>query len=382
MKIKTFKKIAAVILMVAILLSFAACKTKSGVDVEITLPEKKVAILVSPESQYPEDYAAAAELAAKYPDSIVVKEYSDSRILRPGDAEIIQLTKELAADTSIGAIVYARATQFTTNAINLAKQINPEIKTICVEPEESIDTIANASDLVYCVDWKLAAESIVDAAAAQGAEYFVVFSINRHISENPLLRNANQSIKEACEAKGITYVYDGAIDPIYSGGIPASQQYIKESVVRLFNNEKIKGTNVALFSTDSSVQSTLVEVANKKGLIYVSPSFPTAYNGVGEVYEIAKPDSITDVKKYIDSAKAAVEADTEGNAKISMYNFPLAATLLNSAVYSAIDMLNGTYAPEKAVEWATKTAGNKDFVITENGEKVYMCYCPGFETIK
>lgn len=382
MKNKMFRKIAAVILVLTLLLSFAACK--GGKDADITLPEKKVAIVVAPEAQYPEDYAAANELAAKYPDNIVVKEYSDSRILRAGDAEIIQRAKELAADKEIGAIVFARSTQFTVNAINAAKQINPELKTICVEPEESIEKISNLADLVYCVDWKLAAEDIVNNAIKQGAEHFVVFSINRHISENPLLRDANMYIKEACEAKGITYIYDGSIDPIYSSGIAGAKQYIKESVARLFNNNKVANNKVALFSTDSSVQSTLVEVANQRGLIYVSPSFPTAYNGIGEVYEIAKPESITDIKTYINNTKAVIEADTEGKAKLSMYSFSLVASLMESAVYSAFDMLNGTFTDEAAANWATKAADNKNFSVAAYGElaNAYMCYCPGFETIR
>ncbi len=382
MKIKMFRKIAAVILVLTLLLSFAACK--GGKDADITLPEKKVAIVVAPEAQYPEDYAAANELAAKYPDKIVIKEYSDSRVLRAGDAEIIQRSKELAADKEIGAIIYARATQFTANAINAAKQINPEIKTICVEPEESIEKISKLADLVYCVDWKLAAEDMVNNAIEQGAEYFVVFSINRHISENQVLRNANQYIKEACKAKGITYIYDGSIDPIYSSGIAGAKQYIKESVARLFNNNKVANNNVALFSTDSSVQSTLVEVANQRGLIYVSPSFPTAYNGIGEAYEIAKPESIADIKTYIKNAKTAVEADAEGKAKLSMYNFALASALMESAVYSAFDMLNGTFTAESAANWATKAADSKSFTVSAYGElaNTYMCYCPGFEVIK
>lgn len=388
MKTKAFKKIASLILIFALVLSFAACKGGSSKDVDITLPEKKVAILVAPEAQYPEDYAAAAELAAKYPNNIIVKEYSDSRILRAGDAEIMQYSRELAGDPQIGAIVYARATQFTTNAINAAKAVNPNIKTICIEPEESIEKISNIADLVYCADWQKAANGIVDAAAAQGAEYFVVFSINRHISDNPLLRGANEAVKAACEAKGIIYIYDGAIDPIYSGGINGAKQYVRESVARLYNNEKIKGNNVAMFSTDSSIQSTLIEIANEKGMIYVSPSFPTAYNGVGEVYEIAKPETITDVKTYIENAKAAVAADTEGKAKISMYNFALAASLLKGAVYSAFDMLNGAITAEnfaqKANDWAIAAADNKNFTVTayEGLENTFMCYCPEFETIR
>ena len=39
-------------------------------------------MLVAPEAQYPEDYKAAAELAAAYPEAVTVREYADSRILK------------------------------------------------------------------------------------------------------------------------------------------------------------------------------------------------------------------------------------------------------------------------------------------------------------
>ena len=47
MKKTVFKKIAALLLVFVLILSLAACKSGSK-DVEITLPEKKVAILVAP----------------------------------------------------------------------------------------------------------------------------------------------------------------------------------------------------------------------------------------------------------------------------------------------------------------------------------------------
>ena len=109
---------------------------------------------------------------------------------------------------------------------------------------------------------------------------------------------------------------------------------------------------------------------------------------VGEVYEIAKPESIRDIKTYIESAKAAVTADTEGKAKISMYNFALATSLLKGAVYSAFDMLNGTITAEnfakKVNDWAIAAADNKNFTVTayEGLENTFMCYCPEFETIR
>ncbi|MBR3780327.1 MAG: DUF3798 domain-containing protein [Clostridia bacterium] len=383
MKKSLFSKIISVILIFVLVFSFAACKDNK--TEKITEPEKKVAILVAPEAQYPEDYKAAQELAAEHPEKVIVKEYSDSRILRAGDPEIMQFSKELASDPEIGAIIYARATQFTTNAIREAEAANPEIVTICIEPEESIETVSSLANLVFCADWAKVAADAVAAAKAQGAEQFVVFSINRHITNNPMYTSLNTAFKNECEAQGLKYVYDNSVDPIYSSGIKGAKLYIRESVARLYNNEKISGTNVALFSTDSSVQSTLIEVANERGLIYVCPSFPTAYNGLGEVYEIAKPEKISDIKTYIENAKTA---STEGKAKLSMYNFPLAATLLKSALYCAFDILNGTTTAEnfaeKVQERTNTAADNKEFTIAPYGEltNAFMAYCPGFEVVK
>lgn len=385
-----FKKAAAFLLAAVLMLSFAACKD-NGVSEkpdDVVLPEKKVAILVAPESQYPEDYRAAKELAEKYPDNVIVKEYSDSRVLRAGDPEIKQYSKELAENSEIGAIIYARATQFTTNAIAAAKEVNPDIVTVCIEPEESVEKISEAADLVLCADWSKAAEDIVAAAKEQGAKYFVVYSFNRHITNNPLIRAENDAIKTACEAQGITYIYESSLDPIYPT-LGNASKYIKESVARLINNNAIEGKDVVLFSTDGTVQSTLVEVANEKGFIYICPSFPTAYNGIGEVYEAAIPESVNDTAAYIASLKAAVEADTAGTARLNVYSFPLASKLLTGALYSAFDILSGTTTAdnlaEKVQARVSAAADNEKFTVEAYNtvlKNTFKAYCPGFEKIK
>ncbi len=386
MKKSIFKKITAILLILVVVFSFASCK--GNTSEKVVEPEKKVAILVAPEAQYPEDYKAAQELAAEYPEKVIVKEYSDSRVLRAGDPEIMQFSKELAGDPEIGAIVYARATQFTTNAMRSAESVNPNIVTICIEPEESIDTVSSIADLVFCADWAKVAADVVATAKKQGAEHFVLFSINRHITNNPMYSALNASFKAECETQGLNYVYDNSVDPIYSSGIKGAQLYIRESIARLYNNEKISGNNVALFSTDSSVQSTLVEIARDRGLIYVCPSFPTAYNGLGEVFEIAKPEKVADIKSYIEAAKEIEIPESELTPRYSIYNFPLAATLLKGAVHCAFDLLNGTTTAENLAEKAqarvTDVADNKEFTIAPYGKlaNTFMAYCPGFETVK
>lgn len=387
-----FKKIAAAMLAFALIFSLASCKggdpaKKYNAD-EIVEPEnKKVAIIVAPETQFPEDFKAARELEAKYPNSIVIKTCEDTRILKGGDPDIITFSKELANDSEIGAIVYARATQYTRNAIYKAKEINPELVTICIEPEDDIDELSERADLIYCVDWVKAAEDIVAQAKAQGAKYFVMFSFSRHISGNPLIRGEIDAFKTACEAQGITYLYESCVDT-NSAGIAGAQKYINESIARLFMNKKIEGKDVALFSTDSAVQSTLINQANEKELIYICPSFPTAYNGLGEVYNIEMPEKISDVESYIKNAKATVEADEEGKGRLSIFKTPLASILLEAAVHSAFDLLNGTMTAENMADKATVralvAANSDDFSIAAYGTKknVYMAYQPGFETIR
>lgn len=385
---KLFARVISAALIITMIFSLSACKKneEKTPEAEIKLPDKKVAILVAPEAQYPEDYRAAAELAEEYSGKIVIKEYSDSRILKAGDPQIMTLSKELANDSEIGAIIYARATQFTTNAINAAKSINPSLVTVCIEPEESVEKLSEISDLVLCADWSKAASDIVAAAKEQGAKYFVVFSHNRHISENPLISAENAAIKAACGEQGLTYVYESSYDPIYSGGIKTAKQFIKEAVTRLAANNKIEGSNVALFSTDSSVQSTLAEVAEAKGMIYVCPSFPTAYNGLGEAYEIAMPEKISNVDEYIAAAKTALK---DSNGRFSSYKFPLAATLLRGALHCTFDLLNATATSENLAEKVTErlTAAANDDAFTVGAynttlKNVFSAYRPGFEKIK
>lgn len=383
------KRIIASLLALILIFSFAACSKEKKPTEEIVVPEKKVAILVAPEAQYPEDYRAAAAIAAEYPDKVVVKEYPDSRVLKAGDPQIMEISRELANDSGIGAIIYARATQFTANAINAAKAINPNLVTVCVEPEESVEKISSLADLVLCADWAEYGKAIVTQAKAQGAEHFVMFSFTRHINENPLVATQQIAIKAACEEQGIAFSYENSLDPTFSGGFNDASLFIREAVARLNLNERIKGENVVLFSTDSAVQSTLVDVAAKKGYIYVSPSFPTAYNGIGEHYEIALPEDKTDIAAYIENAKAAIAADKEGKARFAMYNYPLATTLVKSAVYCTFDILNGKTTAENMAERVTMrvtdTAVGDTLTVKAYNDKltnVFAAYSEGYITVK
>lgn len=377
------KKFLAVLLAVTFILSFAACGKKEPTE-PIDLPDKRVAVLVAPKEQYPEDYLAAQELAAAYPDNVIIKEYSDSRILKAGNPPIMQLSQELAKDPSVGAIVYARATQYTSLAISSAKKINPDLLTLCIEPEDLLDSVSSFADLVLCADWESAASDIISTAKKNDAKYFVMFSFNRH-TENPLYAAEKSYFENICKENEITFIYDSSVDPTFSGGMEQSKLYARESVARLIENKTIEGTNVVLFSTDSSIQSTLVAIARERGFMYICPSFPTAYNGVSENVDIALPEKISDTASYIKALSEALPTDSD--ARLFAYSYPLASTLLSGAVITAFDMLTGKTTAENLAERVSLRLGDLDgngtltVKANEDYPNVFACYSSGFEKL-
>ena len=380
------KKILAALLALTLLVSLAACG-KNGGKVKVDLPEKKVAILVAPESQDPESYRRAKELEAAYPKNVIVREYPDSRVLKAGDPEIKTIAEELAADETVGALVFARATQFTDISISAAKEKNPALKFLCVEPEQTLAKLAERSDYVFCCDWSKAAPAIITQAKAQGAETFIMFSFDRQLNDNALASGARVAFETACKEQGMTFYYEQSTDPIFSGGIPHAQQFIAESAARLRRNQKIANENVCFFSTDSSVQTALIELAEKNGFLYVSPAFPSVYSGAAELFpDLKAPEKVKDTATFLTALKEAV-AGKASKARLSAYTYPLAATLLDGAVFTAFDLLTGKMGedPTAHVIARLKEAAGDGFeaaVFSENLKNVIVGYADGFETLK
>lgn len=380
------KKIIAVLLALALVSVLAACGKKQPKAEEVVVPEKKVAIIIAPEAEAPEEFKAAKEIAAKYPDNIIIKECADTRILVPGDSNVIKFAKDLAADKTVGAIIFDKASNFTSDAIREAKTINPEIRTICVEPECSIDALSEKADAVFCFDREKFANDIVGKAKEQGADSFLMFSFNRHITKNPLYAAEREYIEKACAAQDIKFKYDNAQDPFNAGGMAKAQLYVKEAVSRLIRNKDVEG-NIAVYSTDSCVQSTLVSLAESKGLIYVSPAFPTLYLGAAEALKAEKSD---DPAAYLEALKKAAAENTGSKAKLSVYNYPLATKVLNASVNIAFDMLGAKTTAENLSERAAmrlnNEANDEKFTVEaypdESLINVFEFYYPAYEIIK
>ncbi|MBR4765716.1 MAG: DUF3798 domain-containing protein [Clostridia bacterium] len=375
-----FRKTVAFLLALYLVLGLCACGREIKTD-------KKIAIITAPKDEYPEDYMVAEALYEAFPDTVILKELPDTRILHPGDPEIMTISEELATQPDVDAIIYARAVRFSSDSILKAKAVNPDLIIAAVEPEDDLDTIASAADFVIACDWAAAAKEIVSAAKAAGAEYFVFFSYPR-LNMNSLVADEQSAFEEECKNAGITFVADSGNDPgggyTDETGIVKAKDVIKERLLYLTNKERIKGENVVLFSADVTVQQTLVELADENGMMYFCPEFPGVFSGLSGAYGVALPDDMNSGKDYVASLKEAVKAKSAG-ARLYLYNYELMTAFVNAAFYGVAGILQGQQdaLPDFITAELERAAKNRRFTVTQNDtSNVFYGYCPAIEKVK
>ncbi len=385
------KKLISLFLIFTMLFAFCACgkkdKPEKNQSIEVVVPDKKTVIMVAPKEEYPEEYLAAHELADAYPDEVLVCEYLDSRIIKAGSTDLVVLSEEYAADETVGAILYARATPFTSDASRKAKTVNPDIVTAAIEPEANIDTVATVCDFVLCADWERYAKDIVKTATDMGAKDFLFLTNDRHL-QNSSYVNLKEYIADNCEKnrKTMNFTFRTILDPFYNN-MDAVKADCENQINELLEGNFI-GKDTVLFSTDSTVQSTLASVAKKKGMYYLCPEFPTAYEGVCQNYKAAYPETVTDIKAYTSSVKKFIPDAAD---HFAVYNFPLASVIMKASLYTIFDLLNKEVKSENIIDRLeirlNDTADFKEFKVRKfvgvsNTMKVYAPEFITYEKVK
>ncbi len=393
-----FKKLTSLFLVLLLIFTFAGCNGKNDdtttapvTSEEIPVSEKKIALLVPAGTEFNELKIASQEVAATYSDKIIIKEYDNYSNLVDNKNDLVTVSKEIAADKTIGAIIFTKAARLTNEAILMSQQINPELVYGCIEPEASTGNLAGIADFVFCTDWSKAAADIVANAKAKGAEYFLLTSFNRHISGSSstdraslLASTLKSAINSECTKQGIEFIYHNAPDPISADGTKAVIKNLRESISRYKSDGKISGSNVAVFSTDYHITNELIEIVKENNFIYAGPSSLTAFNGIGEaIADVTVPASTADYAAYNESLRNA--ADTLPRAIV--YNYNLETVFIKAAVHLTFDIL-ANKAPEetltqKATMRLTDAANNETFSVKVFGgyKNVYAAYIPAFEAI-
>ncbi|MGI6239941.1 MAG: DUF3798 domain-containing protein, partial [Christensenellales bacterium] len=189
----------------------------------------KVAILTGTTSQGEEEYRAAQNLMAMYPEHVVTDTYPDN-FSSEVETTISKLIA-LASDPDVKAILFVQSVQGGTAAFTqIVEDLGrDDILLIAGVPGEDPADITSAADFVMGVDEHNVAVQIIDQVAEWGCDVFIHYSFARHLSYETIVARLNV-FKELCEEYGIELVERDAPDPTGEAGVTGAQQFILEDV--------------------------------------------------------------------------------------------------------------------------------------------------------
>lgn len=260
------KKLLALALAAAMSISMVACggDTNGGSSSNAG----KVAIITGTVSQGEEDFQAAEQMKAKYPDRVITATYPDNF-----DKEIettISNVVSLVSDPDVKVLVFQQAVVGATAAIEKAKEINPDLLVISGVPGEDPGVISGVSDICLGLDEVGMGHSMPQQAKAMGAKTLVHYSFARHLA-SATINQRLEIMKSECEELGINLVMADAPDPLSDVGLAGAQQFILEDVPKKVDEY---GQETAFFSTNCGLQEPLIKAVLETGAYYPQPCCP------------------------------------------------------------------------------------------------------------
>jgi hypothetical protein len=264
----------------------------------------KLGLMTGTVSQNEEEFRAAEQLSARYPNRVQHVTYPDN-FMQEQETVIAQLSG-LAADPQVKAVVVGQAVPGAVEGARKIREQRPDILIGFVEPHQEPDLVNVSCDIAVQPDQLERGRIIVEEAAAMGATTLVHYSFPRHMSQ-PLLSQRRDLMKEAASAKGIGFEFVTAPDPMAEGGLPATQQFVLEDVPRQLSR---LGKETAFFSTNCGMQEPMIRAVLTGGGGYVPeqccPSPTHGYPGALGIQ--IPPDKAGDIA-FINSENRRVVAE-------------------------------------------------------------------------
>jgi hypothetical protein len=345
------KRILALLLTVAMLLSLAACaktaEPAAGSEPAESKPEEKkfkIAVYTGTVSQGEEEFRAGEKMAAKYPDMIVTQTYPDN--FTKEQETVIANALALVSDPDVKALVMVQSVPGACAAFEKVREARPDVLIIGGVPGEDPDMIAKKADIVLQGDELAMGYAIPAQAKKLGAKTFVHYSFPRHMSY-PLLAQRRDIFKAECEKLGMKFVDATAPDPTGDAGVPGAQQFILEDVPRKIA-EYGKDTN--FFSTNCAMQEPLIKASLEGGAIYAQQCCPSPYHGYPGALGIEIPaDKAGNVDFIIEQIKAKI-AEKDGTGRFSTWPVPMNMMFVEAGVEYAKAWCEGTITSKNDVE--------------------------------
>lgn len=387
-----FKKAFAILLVLSLVFSLAACgqqtasepsgssesteSTESTESAESTESSDdkggnwKIGILTGTVVQNEEEYRAAQNVVEKYGEEHVITMTYPPKFMDEQETTIANVVS-MASDPDVKAIIICQAVPGSGAAIDKAREIRDDILFITGVPGEDPKLISSKADVVFHLNELAMGTSIPDQAKKQGAKKLVHYSFPRHMSY-ALLSARRDIMKEHCEKIGLEFIDATAPDPTGDAGVPGAQQFILEDVPRMIEKH---GKDTAFFSTNCSMQVPLIKSCLDGGAIYPQPCCPSPYHGYPSALSIEIPeDKKGDIDYIVEETKAKI-AEKDGTGRFSTWPVPVAMMFIEAGADYAKAYIDGEtdgkvdidVVKEKFVEYAKVDV--ELTALNENGEK-------------
>ena len=334
------KKLLALILAVAMLLSVSAALAEGGY---------KIAIMTGTTSQGEEEYYAATSLLEKYPDIVIHDTYPDN-FSSEVETTISKLIS-FASDPEVKSIIFVQAVQGATAAYTqiLQDMGRDDILLIAGVPAEDPADISAAADIVLANDEIGCGYQVADLASQWGCEVLVHYSFARHLSYETIVAKRD-AMKATAQGYGIEFVERDCPDPTGDAGMSGAQAAVLEDIPKVM--QEYAGKKVCFYCTNCGLQVALQQaIINEPNAYYALPCCPSPYHGFQEAFGLTA--TYGDIEGAIKNLAAYLN---EHNAvdRFSTWALPINMSMINGGFQYACAYAEGKTNGKVDVEYLQK----------------------------
>lgn len=345
------KKVLSMLLVFALAFSIVGCGAKaeessegSGAtepvvtETQETATSYKIGIVTPTLSTSEDEYRAAENMVAKYPDivkHITLPENFSTEI----ETGLSQITS-LADDPEMKAVIVVSGQAGLLPALQKIEEKRPDIITMTAPIWDDPELMSKYIDVCIDTDWVRRGETIARKAHDMGAKTIIHYSFPTHMAKEVIVARRDQ-MKATAEELGMTFVEVTTPDPQTGNGPAAMQQFLREDIPRQI--EKY-GVDTNIFGTNCPMYDVIIDEALKLKFIVAEQCCPTptqAYPTVMNL-ELSEEDAGNFDKINQMISEKAAEADMTGR----LSGWPVPVTV---------------YVPEYAVELAKKMIEDESF---------------------
>lgn len=393
MKSRMVKRISALVVAGAMLVSMTAC---SAADLADSMSEEatedtqdtgeetsdssedtvarplnptgtRVGVLCSPLSWGEENYRMTERC---------IKEFGEDRIVvntLPEDADvqtIVSLATNMASEADIGALVINEAVPGSIAAADAAKQINPEILVIMVNPSEEPSEVGGSADLAVMTVFGEITEAAAEQAAEKGCEVMVLeVPVDQLGMERAQIRISAAEAK--CEELGIECIVNSLPSESDANSRPAMIQAAKEDVYNKLNEY---GDKVGFMSFSSFCSTPIFTALCEEGRGYLvgtpdpgpfAPGFMDAFGITADEEHILDMD-------WTNKAIADALAEKGMTGHFCNWEIPYFSTMMYGSIAYSLAYLDGTENTIDLDTWMKYAA--ESFDIELGTDLIYFAY--------